>query len=222
MKLDELPFDVLMLIARQHWKAWYKLSLTLKDFGQYSIRPKTKLAAQKHFNFVEESSVWQPTSKAMKLVNGSKVLIQRTKIDGVQHGTEKHFNNLNQLMLSCSYYEGMLDGLMTRFFPNGLPDFEIMYRNDKKNGKSVHYYSNGKIMTVQFYIDDVRNGIMTTYYNEKGTKRTETMYNNNKISGTEINYYENGNIYSIGYYVDGEKSDVSIFYDEHGKLLIDD
>lgn len=51
LQFVELPLDVIIQIAQVHWKVWYKLSITFREFGLYSIQTNVKSAAQQHFNF---------------------------------------------------------------------------------------------------------------------------------------------------------------------------
>lgn len=48
---EELPFDVIYYIARLEWNVWYKICVTLKIFGLYSLIPTVQIAAKRHFQY---------------------------------------------------------------------------------------------------------------------------------------------------------------------------
>lgn len=53
MKLNDLPLDVLIVIAEYDDEVWFKLSILIKDFSVYAISPGVKIKAMKNFNISE-------------------------------------------------------------------------------------------------------------------------------------------------------------------------
>lgn len=51
MDFTSLPFEIVVLIAEVSHEVWYLLSLTIREFGLYSISPSVMRAAQRHFGF---------------------------------------------------------------------------------------------------------------------------------------------------------------------------
>ena len=67
-------------------------------------------------------------------------------------------------VLEENYKNGIKNGTTTVFFPGtGKPAEVTEYKNGKKNGRWIKYFSDGKIATVGFYVDDTLQGPFKVY-----------------------------------------------------------
>lgn len=97
----------------------------------------------------------------------------------------------------------------TEYYENGSIKSETDMVDGKKNGQQITYYprSDGILIPsrIENFIDDVSNGIVTTYY-ELGAMKEVTTMRNGIISGVYYKYYEEGSIKTRK------------FYNKHGQL----
>jgi hypothetical protein len=49
VSFDTIPFEIIVEIAEQSVKVWYLLSITLSEFGRYSIKENVKNRAKRMF-----------------------------------------------------------------------------------------------------------------------------------------------------------------------------
>ena len=93
--------------------------------------------------------------------------------------TVNYYNDLGQLMItSLLNEEGLKEGIITFYYPNGAVYSKIPYKNGVLKGEKRIFYLNGDLKE---------------YCN----------YNKNEVDGLYIDYYENDSIKSEGYYQNG-------------------
>lgn len=97
------------------------------------------------------------------------------------------------IMTTEHYSKGMLQGLRTVFYLNGIIAEEISYNNNSKNG-------------------------LYKKYTEKGILLEESVYKDDKYHGIAIFRNSNGNMVSRGQFVNGKKSGIWQFF-ENGKVI---
>ena len=66
--------------------------------------------------------------------------------------------------------------------------------NGVKQGRVIHYYPNGTKQVESFYTDDKFDGIRTTWY-ENGKPMEIAPYSKGMVHGTLETYYESGGIF---------------------------
>lgn len=113
------------------------------------------------------------------------------------------------------------------------------FENDTKpyTGKSIKYYTAGKVKEINYFKDGKRDGESISYYSvvdldakKDDKKNTETSLQYGKIQGKEnhkngiqdgefVWYYENGNICAKGNYKNGNLDGDSITYSENGDIV---
>ena len=93
---------------------------------------------------------------------------------------------------------------------------EGYYVNNKKEGKWVFYYRNGKTKHILFYQDGIADGKATFFY-KNGTIRETGTWKNNRWVGEYKQYYENGNPKNhFNYDNRGVKDGKQIYFHKNG------
>ncbi|MGB7567296.1 MAG: hypothetical protein WBM07_05525, partial [Chitinivibrionales bacterium] len=106
-------------------------------------------------------------------------------------------NDYDFLMSQYESFRGLiLHGLFASFFPNGVMKDSGLVIYDKKNGKWIERFNNGKIHSITNWKNGVENGEQT-YYWKNGNKHLEYFVKKDKKDGIEESYYENGNRESV-------------------------
>lgn len=100
LQFVDLPFDVIFEIARVHWKVWYKLSISFRDFGLYSIESNVKKSAQQHFHFGE----------FIKYLEIDGFYQHYFMIDGVIHGFYSTYYSRSKALRSQTLYNEGIPG----------------------------------------------------------------------------------------------------------------
>jgi antitoxin component YwqK of YwqJK toxin-antitoxin module len=113
------------------------------------------------------------------------------------------FNNLFEGMFNedYKYYKGIylykngkLHGICNIFEKYyNIIYVKCYYKNDKREGEYIKYYTSGNIFEMSFYKNDKREGEYIKYYTS-GNIFEMSFYKNDKREGKCILYYENGNI----------------------------
>lgn len=88
-----------------------------------------------------------------------------------------------------------LNGMLRRYYADGVVREDINYVNGIKNGVAQQYYPDGKQRVYMVYQNGVLEGGMSTYYNS-GNIKYETNYSAGVINGKRTGYYEDGKLKS--------------------------
>lgn len=88
---------------------------------------------------------------------------------------------------------------------------------DGKDGILRKYYDNGVLQSEFVYKDGKLNGLCRTYY-ENGSIKSRENYKDDKLDGLSKVYYENGKIMADIFYREGKKI-WETYYDEKGKII---
>lgn len=110
-----------------------------------------------------------------------------------------------------------LNGMLRRYYADGVVREDINYVNGVKNGVAQQYYPDGKQRVYMVYQNGVSEGGMSTYYNSGNTK-FEKAYAAGMLNGAYKGYYEDGTLMLEGEYVNGKKNGRERQYYENGKL----
>lgn len=105
------------------------------------------------------------------------------------------------------------------YYINGNLQMEGMVTNPKNvytyQGKITWYYKNGQKKEVENYLDNKRNGLFLTYF-EDGTLKTEGTYKNDEpFTGAFYDDYYN----TLSSFKEGKKHGFFIQYNKNGKLI---
>lgn len=126
-------------------------------------------------------------------------------------------------MKVCESEQDKMSGCVEMgYYANGLPRFEMVFRDGKAEGwgtlynkyggigakalfknnkveETILYYGDGSIKSRFYYRDSVLEGVAKHYF-PSGELRAETLYKNGKISGEEKWYSQKGDlIFSVIY-----------------------
>lgn len=96
--------------------------------------------------------------------NGSikTILIKK---DNISIKYNDYYNN-GQIKTIGSYKNGLKHGIWASFYNDGNIYKKIPYLYEKKNGNSYEYLRNGKILSIDRYVDDVFSpALMDEYFN---------------------------------------------------------
>jgi antitoxin component YwqK of YwqJK toxin-antitoxin module len=126
--------------------------------------------------------------------NGKK-MAEGIFINRKKEGNWKYFSDVDEKLVSEeNYSNGVLNGKSVTYYIDLGKPFEIIeYKNGKKHGKWIKYFTDGKIMT-------------------------ETTYVNGALEGPFVNYDPDGTLIVKGAYKGGEMNGTWLYYDDKGKL----
>jgi hypothetical protein len=111
----------------------------------------------------------------------------------------------------------MIQGKLTFFDSLGNVQFTTEVKNNKRDGKTIEYYLNGKILRETTFANGIKEGIEIEYYTNG--KRSYTMNNKNgKSNGFQVRYDTTGKPVLQVYYQDGVELYQSQ-YDEKGNKI---
>lgn len=97
---------------------------------------------------------------------------------------------------------------------------EEEFSKNKKNGISINYYSNGKILEKISYINNERNGEYCLYSPE-GVLLEKLYYKNDMLHGSAFYYNGKEQLIAEGFYKENKKDGLWKYY-EDGKLIIEE
>jgi antitoxin component YwqK of YwqJK toxin-antitoxin module len=165
--------------------------------------------------------------------------------DGVIHGTRKVYYKSGYLEQKTPYVEGKRNGLEKNYYDGfmrfissetfykddriegvqkiyryqlfGKREFEIPYKDGKKEGMSIGYHLNGKVEYEIPYKDGKQEGVEREYY-EDGKIKREIPYKNGEKDGVEKYYAENGAVTGVFPYESGKRVGEHKSYYDDGKL----
>ena len=95
--------------------------------------------------------------------------------------------------------------------------FVVFKTYSQRNGEFLEYFENGKIKSIENYIDDKENGEQKEFY-ENGKLRKYRFYLNGKLNGEQKDFYINENLQLLENWKNGKKNGEWKSYFENGKL----
>ena len=99
---------------------------------------------------------------------------------------------------------------------DGTIQVRAIYDNGVKQGRVVHYYPNGNKQLEAFYTDDKFDGVRSTWY-ENGKPMEVAPYSKGLLHGTGRTYYETGGVFEEVKFEYGTPKIMRVFT-EDGKL----
>lgn len=192
MDFIDLPLEILIQIAEYDDEIWFKLSILIRNFGDYSILPHVKAKAMKLFGIVER-----------------EILKSKWKCHWYQKGNNmrKHGRHVeyNLFLTKLEYYKnGVLNGKCYEYDDN-LLIAEGCYNMGKKHGYFTTYYKSDKPFSVcvkASYVNDKKDGLFQ-YFDRDGKLIKQCTFHNNVLNGEHRRYLPDGKIF-ITDFVDGE------------------
>ncbi len=113
------------------------------------------------------------------------------------------------------YIINIKDGFHKIFYYNGMLQEQWAYKNKKKHGTYITYYSNGKISEKGTYTEGHKQGECFIFH-LNGIIKSEGHYENNKKHGIFKTYYDNGVIQSYQIYLHGIQQ-IATYYNKKGE-----
>ena len=121
-----------------------------------------------------------------------KISFKNGIIDGV---VELYYPN-GKLAKIGTFKNGETNGIQKDFYENGIIKLEISHKNGKKNGMGKKYSTKGVLIGEFPYKDDELNGVVKQYNEVTGKLEIEANYKNGKTEGSLRAYYPNGKLES--------------------------
>ena len=130
----------------------------------------------------------------------------------------KEYYDDGKIKAICPYNNaGVIDGVVTTYYPSGKIQSRETYINNVKEGISKAYYESGKLKaTVNF--KDGKLGGKFKKYNERGIIIEEGNLQDGKREGIQKVYYESGKVAREGNFKE-DKIVSETCYDENGSQI---
>lgn len=103
--------------------------------------------------------------------------------------------------------------------PKDLTAYDGEYKNDKRDGFGVFYYSDGSINYVGNWVKNVRSGSGVGYRLSDKTMHVGK-WNNNTPDDFGARFDEDGNFIDVCHYDNGVRNGTSVSFDENGNVVI--
>ena len=111
------------------------------------------------------------------------------------------------------------DNIVKEYYANGVIKTEITVQDSLRHGPTSNYNTEGQLLSVVNYVNNVKEGTVTNYYVPSGNISSTFEYKEGIKQGDEIWYYESGKEYRITPYVDGKMNGIQKYYYEGGQLM---
>jgi antitoxin component YwqK of YwqJK toxin-antitoxin module len=121
------------------------------------------------------------------------------------------------IITSCSREKRVVE----ESYPDGSPKKVCLYTGRGENKQMLRettYYPNGKPQMDGAYKNNKRDG-QWIYWYENGSKWSEGYFREGKNEGKRLTYFENGKVRYEAYYSEGIRVGIWKFFDDKGKLL---
>jgi len=117
----------------------------------------------------------------------------------------------------CELKKGVRHGKCYHYYPNGTIKVISYWVNGVRDGESIEYFENGGVHSTQMWKDNKQHGERVDYF-ENGMIKQTSMWKDDKSDGEVVDYFENGNIESKTFFINGQIKEIE-FYDEEGRLV---
>jgi antitoxin component YwqK of YwqJK toxin-antitoxin module len=159
------------------------------------------------------------------VANDSVVIVERRFTDGtlkvqfeayrqngelVRHGTYRSWYANGQMMLQCTYRDGVLHGAYSTWWESGGREIETRYRRGKTYGVVRWWYESGQIERKEQYVDGVIHGDYVRWY-ENGKIEEEGRFDMGVPDGPFIKYNRYGEKTVEGVYKNGKKIEETVY-----------
>ena len=121
-----------------------------------------------------------------------------------------------------SYKEGKLHGPLKAYYPSGKIYNEFCFNENQFCGPALSYYESGQLKEKGFYDNGVAVGAYTNFH-ENGEKSSEKNFENGVLEGAYMEWYEDGSIKSTRLFQKGELhangAPAVLLYNEKEKVI---
>lgn len=136
---------------------------------------------------MKKDSIWEFYVPSGRL--SYKETYKQDVLDGVKtiYYVPEDLNDKSRNIFATEIYsKGILHGERLEYFNTGIPKQRGVYVNGKKNGEWKTFQPDGKIETLERYIDDDKHGWFTIY-DENGNEKTKVYYfHGRRVEGEEL------------------------------------
>ncbi|MDR2084524.1 MAG: toxin-antitoxin system YwqK family antitoxin [Bacteroidales bacterium] len=130
--------------------------------------------------------------------------------------TEKYYDYFGKITSEIQMKNGVPDGVAKFYFQDGKNINAISnYKNGKLEGGTTRWYYNGLKEYEEFYTNDQLHGTRKAW-DKNGNLILEEEYTHGELNGISRTWYSNGQIKIDAYYLDGMPHGNWVFYDSNG------
>jgi antitoxin component YwqK of YwqJK toxin-antitoxin module len=176
---------------------------TLKDkkrSSESNIRYNNGLVGEKSQRIVFYSDGTETNGLYREFNINKKLTLMCFYNNCLKEGIHKTFDNLGRLLTEKNYQNGKLNGIYKRYNNEKLWK-EMMFIDDKSQGKAIEYYDNQNVKSECYYETTSKNGIRIEH-----------------LHGPYLEYHDDGSLSIEGLYKEGLKCSKWIYYDEYGQI----
>lgn len=174
----------------------------------------------------------------LRKYNGKKYEVDLYTLDGLKiafaeynsrrlrkrNGVFVRFNGEERIVISANYKNGLLHGMLLRFYDNGLLADSGTLRYGSNIGTWKQWYPDGQIKEIQVFskYSNYRFGVRDKEYMSwypNGQVKDSGYYKSGNRTGIWLEYLEGGDIRSVGEYKRDWKRGLWKYYDSKGRLL---
>ena len=80
------------------------------------------------------------------------------------NGYYKSYNVYGELSVQSTFFNGVKEGVMTRYYGENRPDVIESYKDGKLHGERKSYHQNGWLLNVRNFVNGVANGEEVWYH----------------------------------------------------------
>lgn len=160
-----------------------------------------------------------PQNGMWKMELGSGKYFILTFVDGEKHGPVTMWSNTDVCLMEGSFFSNILSGPCRLFDGFGRLSSAFTYVNGLVDGYLVSYQPNGLVSYESWYVAGVQEGLMRTY-NQYGELGQECMYHNNYRHGKCVTYFpKNQGPCQISYFENGLQTGLEEIFYPDGSLM---
>jgi len=128
---------------------------------------------------------------------------------------KKEYYQDGKLKAEGALVSGQKKGLWKYYYPNQVLSAEEFYKEDLLDGKRKTFDFEGKLQTLENWVDGVEEDSSFSYY-PNGIVHRKGAYRNGLYEGVWYTYYENGKLKNQGSYKQGNPEGFWMFWNEKG------
>lgn len=166
--------------------------------AQLNFRDNLKILS--NFNYGKENG------KTYCYYESGKINLELNFLNGKLDGIQNSFHEVGPLYgnpkENITYKNGLVSGLRERFYENHQLELKENYLDDKLDGLSIHWDTNGFKKAEINYSKGLMHGYLRRWYNEY-QMQIEINYFDGKENGIETTWYPNGNVKSQNSFKNG-------------------
>jgi len=146
---------------------------------------------------------------------------KRNYINGVLNGKNTRYWDNGNIRDELTYKDGeVVDCDYIEYHPEGEKSIIGQYKNGKKDGEWISYFQDGVILSEEYYIGELRNGVCSTFHNNGQLKKKLNYVEGRIEDGNYEEYHPTGEVRLKGTYLNGEKEGPFTYYSPNGDIHV--